>query len=405
MSNINAGVVGSRMASTQPAFGDIHALLASDPATAWRELETVLINPDESFLYLDDLEVYASDRITSRGLDPELRRQVMKNGLRTLHPDDLSWVAFDLEALVDLHVEIMADEDPNSYWSQRRLGVEAQTAVSPPRRSVAPSADYQARATAPPAESVESLIVPSMPVDAKRVLDIILSSILLVVSLPVMFCALMIVRLSSRGPTIYTHRRIGYRGRAFAIYKIRTMYENSERRCGAIWSVPGDPRVTPFGRFLRWSCIDELPQLINVLRGEMSLVGPRPERPEFVDQLGRAIPNYLQRLSVRPGLTGLAQVMQGPDSNLASVRRKVIYDLHYITHMSIIFDVMILLATMCHLPWVPHSLLRWFFCLPDSATCLASEKLRAQYKGKDVGVVGASASWTQSASSGAARGG
>ena len=105
-------------------------------------------------------------------------------------------------------------------------------------------------------------------------------------------------------------------GKVFTIYKIRTMYQDSERHCGPRWCVPGDPRVTPVGRFLRRCHVDELPQLINVLKGEMSLVGPRPERPEFLAQLERALPNYRQRLTVRPGLTGLAQVQQPPDTDL-----------------------------------------------------------------------------------------
>jgi lipopolysaccharide/colanic/teichoic acid biosynthesis glycosyltransferase len=406
MSNINAGVAAVRVASTQPAFRDIHTLLASDPATAWRELETILVNPYESFLYMDDLEVYASDRVTSHGLDPELRRRVMKNGLRTLFPDDLSWVAFDLEALADLHVEIMADDDPNSYWGQKRLGVEAQTPGNVPCLSVASSVPHQVHVLASSAENIELFSIPSIPVDAKRVLDIVLSSIFLVVSAPVILLALIMIYITSRGPTVYAQTRVGYRGRIFTIYKIRTMYQDSERRCSPRWSIPGDPRVTPFGRFLRWSHIDELPQLINVLKGEMSLVGPRPERPEFIDQLERAMPNYRHRLTVRPGLTGLAQVMQAPDTDLGSVRSKLIYDLHYINHMSIIFDVRILLATMFHLPWVPHSMLRWFFCLPDSATCLSSKNLREKHAGKDLGAIAASAAWTtQFVSSGTGRGG
>ena len=107
-------------------------------------------------------------------------------------------------------------------------------------------------------------------------------------------------------------------GKVFTIYKIRTMYQDSERHSGPTWCVPGDPRVTPVGRFLRWSHVDELPQLINVLMGEMSLVGPRPERPEFLAQLERALPDYRQRLTVRPGVTGLAQVQQPPDTTCSA---------------------------------------------------------------------------------------
>ena len=108
------------------------------------------------------------------------------------------------------------------------------------------------------------------------------------------------------------------------------MYQDSERHSGATWCLPGDPRVTPVGRVLRFTHLDELPQLINVLLGEMSLVGPRPERPEFLPKLERALPDYRRRLAVRPGVTGLAQVQQPPDTDLLSVRRKLNYDLYYV---------------------------------------------------------------------------
>ena len=122
------------------------------------------------------------------------------------------------------------------------------------------------------------------------------------------------------------------------------MYQDSERG-GPKWCVPGDPRVTPFGRFLRWSHIDELPQLINILRGEMSLIGPRPERPELIGQLERAIPSYRMRMMIRPGLTGLAQVQLPPDVDLNSVRRKITYDFHYMRSMNLWLDLPILAGT------------------------------------------------------------
>ena len=151
---------------------------------------------------------------------------------------------------------------------------------------------------------------------------------------------MLLVRLTSRGPAVYTQKRLGYNGRVFTIYKIRTMYLGSEPD-GARWSLPGDPRVTPVGRFLRWSHLDELPQLLNVLRGEMSLIGPRPERPEIVAQLEKSLPEYRLRLLVRPGVTGLAQVLQPPDTDLNSVRRKLNFDMYYISRMSPWLDVRI----------------------------------------------------------------
>jgi lipopolysaccharide/colanic/teichoic acid biosynthesis glycosyltransferase len=199
----------------------------------------------------------------------------------------------------------------------------------------------------------------------KPAVDFATALVLLVFAAPLMFLAMLLVRLTSRGPAIYTQRRLGLGGKVFTIYKIRTMYQDSESRSGATWSRPGDPRVTPLGRLLRFTHIDELPQLINVLLGEMSLVGPRPERPEFLPKLERAMPDYRQRLTVRPGVTGLAQVQQPPDTDLASVRRKLDYDLHYSERISLWLDVRIVMATGLKCVGVPFAWIGTLLMLPD----------------------------------------
>src|SRR5262249_35904144 len=137
-----------------------------------------------------------------------------------------------------------------------------------------------------------------------------------------------LVKLTSRGPAFYKQTRLGRGGSLFTIYKLRTMVDRCESLTGPRWALPRDPRVTGLGRFLRKSRLDELPQLLNVVRGEMSLVGPRPERPEFLPELERACPGYRERLAVRPGVTGLAQVQLPADTSVDSVRRKLAYDLH-----------------------------------------------------------------------------
>ena len=179
----------------------------------------------------------------------------------------------------------------------------------------------------------------------KPAADMVLASLFMVAATPVMVIAMAIVRLTSRGPALYTQERLGQGGRRFTIYKIRSMYRDSEARTGALWCAVDDPRVTPIGRFLRRTHLDELPQLWNVLRGEMSLVGPRPERPEIAERLEQAIPRYRERLSVRPGLTGLAQVELPPDTDLESVRRKLERDLNYIERIGLGLDLGILLRT------------------------------------------------------------
>lgn len=153
------------------------------------------------------------------------------------------------------------------------------------------------------------------------------------------------VKVTSPGRVLYKQKRVGLNGRVFTMIKLRTMIENSELITGPVWSQPGDPRVTRIGRILRDTHMDELPQIWNVLRGEMSLIGPRPERPEIVARLDQTIPNYRDRISVRPGLTGLAQVQLPPDSDDTSVRRKLAYDRYYVEQVSPWLDTRIAIST------------------------------------------------------------
>jgi lipopolysaccharide/colanic/teichoic acid biosynthesis glycosyltransferase len=199
----------------------------------------------------------------------------------------------------------------------------------------------------------------------KPALDIALGSILLILTAPVMIAAMLLVRLTSPGGAIYTQRRLGRGGKEFTIYKIRTMYADCERVSGRTWSPPGDPRVTPVGRVLRSTHLDELPQLINVLLGEMSLVGPRPERPEFLPRLERDVPNYRRRLAVRPGVTGLAQVQHPPDTDVESVRRKLQYDLCYVGRMSPWLDLCVIFATALKCVGVPLARIGRWLRLPS----------------------------------------
>jgi lipopolysaccharide/colanic/teichoic acid biosynthesis glycosyltransferase len=202
----------------------------------------------------------------------------------------------------------------------------------------------------------------------KRLCDGVAALCLLVLTAPLIGLAMLLVKLTSRGPGLYSQTRLGRRGRPFAIFKIRTMAHKCESLTGARWCTPGDKRVTPVGRWLRAAHIDELPQLWNVLRGEMSLVGPRPERPEFVPQLEQAIARYRERLLVLPGVTGLAQVQLPPDTDLNSVRAKLAYDLHYVRHLGFWLDVRICWATALKMIGVRFRVIRWIFALPRKET-------------------------------------
>jgi lipopolysaccharide/colanic/teichoic acid biosynthesis glycosyltransferase len=196
----------------------------------------------------------------------------------------------------------------------------------------------------------------------KRALDILGALLIGVVAVPVIAIIAVLVKLTSRGSVFYSQTRVGRGGQPFTIWKVRSMYQNCEQYSGALWSQAGDPRVMPLGHILRRTHLDELPQLWNVVKGDMSLIGPRPERPEFVPQLEQTIPYYRERLLVLPGVTGLAQIHFGPDTDLASVERKLMFDLYYIKHLSFWADLRILLATIVHVvkPFVAD---RWFFRL------------------------------------------
>jgi lipopolysaccharide/colanic/teichoic acid biosynthesis glycosyltransferase len=199
----------------------------------------------------------------------------------------------------------------------------------------------------PPPENAPDrpLLKPSLADNCRVVADRAGALVLLIVASPLILTLAILVRLTSPGPSFYRQTRRGLGGRPFLIVKLRTMTDGCEANTGPIWSTPGDRRVTRLGRFLRDSHLDELPQLWNVNRGEMSLIGPRPERPELTPRLEREIPRYLERERVRPGITGLSQVTLPADVEISDVRAKVECDLRYIMDRSLGLDILILALT------------------------------------------------------------
>jgi exopolysaccharide biosynthesis polyprenyl glycosylphosphotransferase len=183
-------------------------------------------------------------------------------------------------------------------------------------------------------------------ITVKRVVDLIVGAIGLVLALPIMAIVALLVKLTSRGPVLYHQARVGQHGRIFTVHKFRSMVADAEADTGAIWARENDSRVTPIGGILRRTRLDELPQLWNVLRGDMSLVGPRPERPEFVRSLTDQIPFYGQRHVVRPGLTGWAQVRYTYCATVEDAMEKLQYDLYYIKNMSLALDLFVLFSTV-----------------------------------------------------------
>lgn len=199
---------------------------------------------------------------------------------------------------------------------------------------------------------------------ARRLLNVAVATLGLVIAAPVMLLVALAVKLTSRGPAIYSQVRVGQDrrrlfgkagdprrandigGKPFRIYKFRTMRVDAEKLSGAVWATQNDPRITPIGRILRKYRLDELPQLVNVIRGDMNIVGPRPERPAIFQELRQTITDYEWRQLARPGITGLAQVSQNYDTNVEDVKRKVQYDLTYIRQQSLAEDVRIMARTV-----------------------------------------------------------
>jgi len=180
----------------------------------------------------------------------------------------------------------------------------------------------------------------------KRLVDVIVSLVGLVLTAPVAAVTTVLIKLTSRGSALYRQERLGRDSQPFELLKFRTMVTDAEKLTGPIWAAEDDPRITRLGKVLRKTRIDEIPQLINVLRGEMSLVGPRPERAVFIRQLAEKIPFYAERLLVPPGITGWAQVMFPYAASVEDSRRKLQYDLYYIKHMSFLIDMFVFLKTV-----------------------------------------------------------
>lgn len=210
-------------------------------------------------------------------------------------------------------------------------------------------------------------------VGVKRVIDVVLSSLGLIVLLPVFGVLAILIKLDSPGPVFYAQERVGLNrrrrngngngngnghatvreqrrqdcfGRPFKIYKFRSMVADAEKNTGAVWAKKNDSRITRLGAFLRKSRLDETPQLWNVLKGDMSLVGPRPERPKFVVELAQSLPDYAGRCDALPGITGLAQVKWHYDTSIETVNRKLQYDLYYVRNRRLLLDLKIMAATV-----------------------------------------------------------
>ncbi len=180
----------------------------------------------------------------------------------------------------------------------------------------------------------------------KRLFDIVFSASVIIIGLPIWIIVALLVKITSKGPIFYSQQRVGKDGKLFMLRKFRSMVQNAEKD-GPKWEISNDPRVTPYGKFMRKTHLDEIPQFLHILQGTMSLVGPRPERPFFVEKFQETIPNFSRRHKVRPGLTGYWQISYTElEETPEIVKKKLKYDLYYIENMSLRFDFEILLRTV-----------------------------------------------------------
>ena len=179
----------------------------------------------------------------------------------------------------------------------------------------------------------------------KRTLDIVISLIGVVLTAPLMVLIAIMIKVESRGPVVYSQIRVGKKGKPFNMYKFRSMAADAEMKTGPVWASKKDSRITKVGNFLRTAHLDELPQFFNVLSGEMSLVGPRPERPYFVHEFRKIIPHYDRRLCAKPGITGLAQIKRSYDESIADVKKKLKYDVLYVKKMCPLLDLKVVFMT------------------------------------------------------------
>lgn len=180
----------------------------------------------------------------------------------------------------------------------------------------------------------------------KNIIDLLGAIVLLVVLAPLMLIVSTLIYLFYGLPIIFRQERLTRDGQVYTMYKFRSMTNDAEQSTGIVWASESDPRITPFGKILRFTRIDELPQLLNVILGQMSLIGPRPERPEITEEIARVIPSFKKRLAVKAGITGLAQIQTGYASSLESSKKKAAFDILYIKHRSLWLDFMIVVKTI-----------------------------------------------------------
>ncbi|MCF7801947.1 MAG: undecaprenyl-phosphate glucose phosphotransferase [Candidatus Marinimicrobia bacterium] len=317
-------------------IGRAASLIVGWNRRGWELLDNLLAHPAAGNDVLGFVTLY-----------PEKNKGQERHGIKVLGGLD------DLPGIIrSLHIEdviLALDKDHHS----RVLDIIARISDEKVSLKISPDLSEAISGTARtqqlyglPLVEIMPEIMPYWERVAKRVMDILFSGLALVILSPLFLIVAAGIKLESKGPVFYTQDRAGRRGRPFRVIKFRSMVEDAESETGPVWAQRDDPRVTRVGKVLRFLRLDEFPQFINVLKGEMSLVGPRPERPYFVEQIQRQLPLYTRRHRVKPGITGWAQVKWGYDESLEDVRQKLKFDLFYIENMSLRLDLKIIIYTI-----------------------------------------------------------
>ena len=303
----------------------------------------------QTFLDLENQETYSGERFvgfvsidSNEAIDPQLANIMPCVGV----VDDMRELMqrYDIEEAI-VALEQDGKDRVNEILRAIEIGGDVLIKITPDERDLIVGSVRQESIFHSPLIVINNRLMPEWQYSLKRLFDIVISLLALVVLSPVFLITAIIVKCTSPGPVFYAQERIGYKGKPFRMHKFRSMYVNAEDS-GPALSKDGDPRITPFGRFMRKVRLDEIPQFYNVLRGTMSIVGPRPERQFYIDQIVKRAPEYLLLQRIKPGITSWGQVKYGYASNVDEMVERLRYDLLYLDNMSLVTDLKIMVYTV-----------------------------------------------------------
>ncbi len=317
----------------EKGFNQKHMILVGYSRAAEEYIDRIKANPEWGYDIMGILDDNVQTGMKYRGVEVIGRTEEIAQALETARPDEIA-ITLGLSEYSKLeHIVAVCEKS----------GVH--TKFIPDYNNIIPTRPYTEDLMGLPVINIRHVpLTNTFNAFVKRSVDLVGSVCAIILFSPVMLVTAIAIKLTSPGPLIYTQERVGLHNKTFRMYKFRSMDVQSPKKERGAWTVPGDPRVTKVGKIIRKTSIDELPQLFNILKGDMSLVGPRPERPFFVEKFREEIPRYMIKHQVRPGMTGWAQI-NGYRGN-TSIRKRIEYDLYYIENWTLGFDIKILFLTI-----------------------------------------------------------